>query len=151
MVLTSLNLYEASEQNYEMGVWLDADDDRAAFEDAMREVRSIITHATPVPLPGGGRKGRGGAKRDGLLVRNKRAPGPPDTGHCIRCGADVSYDPAKPYCAKCFRQWARFRNPAYADDRCHGCGREEPKGFSLEKPECRRCYKRNAGRKTAAV
>ena len=37
LVLTSLNFYQASEQNNEMGVYLDAHEDRRAFSDAVKE------------------------------------------------------------------------------------------------------------------
>lgn len=152
-VLTSFNLYEASEQNHETGVWLCADADRQAYDDVRREVASIINHAAEVPIDGAtgtrttsskGKKGRGRF----LVKAGKGAP--PASGHCIRCGTDVDYDPKRPYCPGCFRQWARFKNPTYGDDRCHGCGREDEKAFSLEKPECQRCYKRNARKATAA-
>ena len=149
-VLTSFNLYEASEQNHETGVWLCADADRQAYADARREVASIIGHAAEVPLDGptgtptrpGGRKGRGP-----LLVRAS----PPATGHCIRCGTRVDYDPKRPYCRGCFRQWKQYEDPTYGDGRCHGCGRKDPKAFSFRKPECRRCYGQNAPRTTATA
>ena len=152
-VLTSFNLYEASEQNHETGVWLCADADRQAYDDVRREVASIIGHATEVrPDKAPSAKTEAPKAKEGrgrFLVKAKGAP--PAAGHCIRCGAGVDYDPKRPYCPACFRQWARFKNPAYGDDRCHGCGGEDAKAFSLEKPECRRCYKRNARRAQAAA
>lgn len=155
-VLTSFNLYEASEQNHETGVWLCAEADREAYGDVRREVASIVGHATEVPsggAPGSGASGRAARGEGGRSATRgrKKTPAPPVRGHCVRCGEDVAYDPARPYCPTCFRQWTRFRNPAYGDDRCHGCGREEAGAFSLEKPECRRCYRRNAERRAAAA
>ena len=145
IVLTSLNLYAASAKNYEMGVYFDATEDAELYEQAMAEARHIWDHAAPTEIGAAKPKGRKPAwlsrpSRNGK--KTERAE--PASGHCIRCGAGTDYDPKKPYCPSCFRQWARFKNPTYADDRCHGCGKEEPKGFSLEKPECYPCYKRYA-------
>lgn len=147
LVLTSLNFYEASEQNNEMGVYLDAKTDRAAYEEAVREAESIVRAAgPPVGLGSRAPKSKRSEKRGAgnFIARGRKAGAPPKGGHCIRCGTGTDYDPAKPYCARCFRQWLRFKNPTYADDRCHGCGAEDAKAFSLEKPECYTCYKRNA-------
>lgn len=157
VVVTSLNLYESSEGNSEMGVRLDAADDRAAFADATREIASVFTHATPVPFSSGGgaktSKARGKPSRKSKVGRvftaGRKAKTTPEQGHCIRCGTGTDYNPKKPYCGRCFRQWLRFKNPTYADDRCHGCGAQDENAFTLEKPECYACYKRNAKAITA--
>ena len=147
LVLTSLNFYEASEQNNEMGVYLDSETDRAAYEEAVREADSIVRAAGP-PVDFGSSRSkpkRSGKKGAGnFITRGRKAKAAPTGGNCIRCGTGMDYDPKKPYCGRCFRQWLRFKNPTYADDRCHGCGAEDAKAFSLEKPECYACYKRNA-------
>ena len=140
IVLTSLNLYAASSKNYEMGVYFDADEDAELYEKAMAEARHIWDHAEPADIGGSKRKGRAWLFRASKSGKKSGSP----VGHCIRCGTSTDYDPKKPYCGRCFRQWLRFKNPTYADDRCHGCGKEESKGFSLEKPECYSCYKRHA-------
>lgn len=143
VVLTSLNLYDASRKNSEMGVYFDAGDDPVLYREAMDEARHLLEHADAVDV--GGLKPA--KKRTVWLSRSSRKTSEAArtlTGFCIRCGANVAYGPDKPYCAACFRQWARFKNPAYADDRCHGCGTEQGGGFSLEKPECYQCYKKHA-------
>lgn len=162
VVLTSLNFYQASEQNNEMGVYLDAKEDRAAYQDAVREADSIIKSAEEFPLPQEATKRNAGARapksvkkkpsvkerlgfgRGGARKKVKSAG-----GHCIRCRSETDYNPRKPYCMSCFRQWSRYSNPSYADNHCHGCGAEEAKAFSLEKPECYSCYKRNGSKKAA--
>jgi len=144
LVLSSLNFYQASEQNNEMGVYLDARDDREAYAEAAREAESIVRAAgSPVDLGSKGPRAKQGRKPRQAYVA-KSAPTPPTSGFCIRCGTGTDYNPTKPYCSNCFRQWLRFKNPTYADDRCHGCGTEDAKAFSLEKPECYPCYKRSA-------
>lgn len=155
-VITSFNLYEASEQNHETGVWLCAEEDTEAYGEARREVLSILSHAKEVSVrqASGGRTDtkadtRRGRRSTRFEARSKGHSAPQNQGHCIRCGTGINYDPKKPYCPQCFSQWARFKNPTYADDRCHGCGKEEAKAFSLEKPECYACYKKHAKRTVA--
>ena len=153
-VITSLNFYEASEQNLEMGVYLDASEDPEAYREAVREANSIVESSKElVGTPKKRHRGRhtnstpeGASEKSGRFrFLSKKSPrATHKKGHCIRCGTSTDYDPSKPYCAGCFKQWARFKNPTYADDRCHGCGKEEAKRFSLEKPECYSCYKRHA-------
>lgn len=143
IVLTSLNLYEASRDNFEMGVYFDAEGDPDLYREAMEEARHIIEHASPVSLGGEPKKKRR-KMRSGFFSASRKSDksATPSGGHCIRCGTSTVYNPKRPYCPKCFKQWSQYRNPTYADDRCHGCGKEEQKGFSLEKPECYPCYKK---------
>ena len=145
LVLTSLNFYQASEQNNEMGIYLDAREDRRAFSDAVKEAESIIRSAREESRVGerspAKRKQKKTVKPGRFSFISKGEKRSKPAGHCIRCGTGMDYDPKKPYCGRCFRQWLRFKNPTYSDGRCHGCGKEETKAFSLEKPECYACYK----------
>lgn len=51
MVITSLNLYDFSEQNNrEMGILITEDEARAAFEDASREIAIMIKASAPIRL-----------------------------------------------------------------------------------------------------
>ena len=84
VVLTSLNLYDASRKNAEMGVYFDARDDADLYREAMEEARHIVEHATKtISTPERGR----GDRRFAWLSR----PSAPRTmkalatgGHCIR-------------------------------------------------------------------
>ena len=142
VVLTSFNLYQASRKNYEMGVCFDAEEDAELYGEAMQEARHIVEGASEV-APAKSRK-----RKRAWLTRGKTKP---PHGHCIRCKASIGRDAKKPYCASCFRKWARYKNPTYADDYCHGCGREDEGGFSLERPECYTCFKVQRRRKRAAA
>ncbi|HYE77788.1 MAG TPA: phospholipase D-like domain-containing protein [bacterium] len=60
-------------------------------------------------------------------------------GHCIRCGAGLSYGPEFPLCDRCFRMWKRYSNPEHTEKFCHACGKKAK--TSLLKPLCYACYK----------
>ena len=61
---------------------------------------------------------------------------------CIRCGEAIAFEPERPLCPACYRAWARYANPGYAEPYCHGCG--EKKRTSLARPLCSACYQRAA-------
>ena len=140
LVLTSLNLYAASEQNNEMGVWLDAQEDREAYERAVEEAQSIREHAREVGASSNG------SHRDGHSTMQTQRPNQrghdSENGFCIHCGTRVDYDPARPYCRDCYRVWARWENPAYEEPHCHSCGSDDG-GYTMAKPECYGCFKEN--------
>lgn len=161
LVLTSLNLYGASEQNNEMGVWLDAEDDRRAYTDAVAEAASIQQHARCVTTPKvrwgaflrpaapqekPARKPKGASEHTATARRKapaKRKARRSDEGMCLRCGDRIPFDPGRPYCLGCFREWAKWEDPTYQDRFCHACGIPEGTA-SMEKPLCYGCYKEHA-------
>ena len=91
LVLTSLNLYAASEQNNEMGVWLDAQEDREAYERAVEEAQSIREHAREVGASSNG------SHRDGHSTMQTQRPNQrgtiPRTGSASTAGRGSSTTP----------------------------------------------------------
>jgi len=63
------------------------------------------------------------------------------TGHCIRCGADIRYDPQHPYCTSCFANWYLYRNRSYLEKFCHFCGARTIL-LSINNPLCANCLPR---------
>ena len=61
-----------------------------------------------------------------------------DTGYCIRCHADLPFNPEKPLCKDDYNQWKKYEMLLIANF-CHKCGK--PWETSLEKPLCLQCYK----------
>lgn len=128
MVITSMNLYDFSEQhNREMGVLISARDDKNVFDDAVKETELIIGLSTKIEL----RK----RKDDSFHPRTKRK------GYCIRCRTPIPYDSDRPYCSNCFSEWVVWKNPDYKESYCHTCGQPEP--ASMAKPQCYSCYSKS--------
>jgi phosphatidylserine/phosphatidylglycerophosphate/cardiolipin synthase-like enzyme len=125
MVITSMNLYDSSEQtNREMGVLITKKDDGKAFREAVQEARLIVDLA----------------KRDVARVRKDnvyRAKTSAD-GYCIRCGDTIEYNLRHPLCYDCFDEWVEWENPEYIEQVCHRCGKPAP--TTIEKPLCDSCY-----------
>ena len=108
MVITSLNLLESSEQNWEMGVRVSADD--AVYQVAIQEAKQIIAMAKPVP--------RGPAIAAKSVERSA-----PDNGSCIRCGDSIRREKERPFCLPCYDEWAQWGNWEYTERYCHYCRR----------------------------
>ena len=103
MIIGSMNLYEYSARNREMGVLVESSE--RVYQEARIEVESIINAAQPI------RVARPQAKRH------------TDSGYCIRCGTSIEFNPMAPLCYSCFQVWAEWQNPDFEENQCHGCGR----------------------------
>ncbi len=115
MIITSMNIYAFSEKNNrEMGILLDCKQDLKAFTHAYQEATSILKNSSIVEL----------------VEQN--------FSYCIRCATILPLNIAKPLCLKCYRQWAKFKNPNYIEKYCHGCGDHEVKN-NLDNPLCKNC------------
>ena len=133
MVITSMNLYEFSEKtNREMGVLISRDRDEDLFNEAEKEVKSILDSSKRVQL--------GKQISDDNLIHKPTKEGYAEHNHgfCIRCRRRINYDPDRPYCRECYHVWAEFENPLYPEEHCHKCGK--PEATSMDKPLCRPCY-----------
>ena len=143
-ILTSMNLYEFSQQNSkEMGLLVSRDQESQLYEEIRKEAdrfirisQVILEVAKPKPAPAA--KTRPAPK----AAPSKPAPsiGIPTSAFCIRDKVAIPTDPQKPYCDRCFRSWNRFKNPEYAEEYCHLCGNENDS--TMEKPACRSCYRK---------
>ena len=155
MVITSMNLYDFSEQNNrEMGVLMTRADDGALFEAARSEAEMIIGQASS-PTAAAPKKGavteRTGRLQKPAEERPKRGWAKPlsnilsgilgtESGYCIRCGEkSIPYDVDTPYCKGCYRKWSKYKNPAYEEKYCHSCGKKRRR-ITKTKPRCSACY-----------
>ncbi|MCK4829934.1 hypothetical protein KA005_80170 [bacterium] len=160
MVITSLNLYDFSEQNNrEMGVFVTSEEDKDLFSEAVREARRILSLATLQNLnPKTTRQnyGKPPEKEYAHIPNQKESTGASllrgfaeilasatgiQKGYCIRCRTRIPSNLDAPYCKSCFSQWVKGGgNPFYVEQqgRCHTCGRRAP--VSKAKPECNSCY-----------
>lgn len=159
MVITSMNMYEFSEKNNrEMGILLNRQADKDAFDEAEREVQSIIREST---------KNRANAVQlntprqsiDSTKTRyqsSSKSSTPSlgesllDTlstifgvekldGYCIRCGDHIPKDTFHPLCDRCYILWAGFKNSEYPEKYCHYCGKRSK--TTKNRPLCTSCLR----------
>jgi hypothetical protein len=167
MVISSLNLYDSSlGDNREMGVLLrDVDGDKEAFVDAkseapfiIRECQSDTSRAKPV-VNGRNQTARQTTEHkrkiepqivnepsiENTIVKNLSnffgiSKSGDETGHCIRCGANIPFKLEAPYCTDCYRTWVKYKDEDYKENNCLKCGK--PEDTSMKRPLCISCYKK---------
>lgn len=135
MVITSMNLYEASEKNREMGVLIDRKSDSDLFESALKEIDLILKS------PNTEKHQNIQHEKGSKAVVYKKNQSSEHKGYCIRCRKKIKFDINCPYCGDCYESWAQWGNWDYIEERCHSCGRHE--ASSKEYPQCDECYASN--------
>lgn len=148
-VATSLNMLNSSEaNNREMGVLLTRAADPQAYEDCVREARSIRAAAKAIPRrPEAPRKPPVEpithsiprlSPLQSMVTGLVRGLMNADSAYCIRCATRIAPDTDRPLCASCYREWAQWKNRDYREDYCHRSGGKH--STSMAKPLCRECY-----------
>ena len=70
-------------------------------------------------------------------------PEVPSSGSCIHCKTAVPFNPAKPYCCRCYQTWGRNRNENSQEAFCHLCGGQRV--TTVGQPLCQGCYETYKG------
>ena len=100
MVICSMNLHTYSEEfNREMGVLISIEKDSNAYNDAKKEIKSIIGKAEFV-------KKRASSFPQTKTIKAEK----PELGFCIRCEKGIKFDYYYPYCPECYKTWKKFLN-----------------------------------------
>lgn len=143
-LVTSMNLYDFSEGNDEMGILVSAKDDRQLYDkvlaDALRIVKNSEVRKAATPKPAPVSKIRPAPKAAPSKPASPPSVGIPTSAFCIRCKTAVPTNPLEPYCKSCYRNWRRYQNPEYEENHCHLCGNENDS--TMAKPACRSCYRK---------
>ena len=154
-IVTSMNLYEFSQQNNdEMGILATREDDPELYRQIYEEARRLGSKAnlkwgiqptptqTPTLQPPPQPQRKETAVAAPTAPRNSKSPQQSSSratqGFCIRCGNPIPMDRDKPLCGRCYREWVKFKNETYPEKYCHACGKQRDTTFA--KPLCGRCY-----------
>lgn len=146
MVISSLNLYEASERNREMGVAFSRNE--AVYKDAVEEAQSILEASelqsgepaslVQRPVPRAARQTSSSFGEDRRPTSRSR--GRADTGgFCIRCRDRIPLDRESPLCREDEEVWAVFGNWDYEEKYCHQCGAAVV--TCKARPFCEQCFR----------
>ena len=142
-LLTSMNLYEFSQQNNnEMGILVSQEEDADLYRDIREEAQRILRISEEVRITVA-------SVEDTEETKSQPEPsqppvaaptimGKPKDGFCIRCKATIPADPRRPYCRTHFASWNRYKDESYEERHCHTCGNEN--ASTLLKPLCRACF-----------
>ncbi len=113
-IVASLNLYDFSSQNLEMGIAIAGK--TVLYEDVLEAVREY------------------------QALGELYVPGTRSTweGSCIACASAIERNPHRPLCMACWRRWKESgRDTGQAGSRCHCCGTAASVSFA--QPVCSAC------------
>jgi phosphatidylserine/phosphatidylglycerophosphate/cardiolipin synthase-like enzyme len=145
MVITSLNLYDFSEQNNrEIGVLVKIQDDENVYREALKEIQRIYKISSSYDLVNG-------LLEEGVHSASNTVKIPKESfierflgailgqGYCIGCRTRIDFDEYKPYCGSCYKQW--LKNKTRKAKYCHECGIEYQ--TTINKPLCDSCFSKS--------
>jgi phosphatidylserine/phosphatidylglycerophosphate/cardiolipin synthase-like enzyme len=154
MVITSLNLYDFSEQNNrEMGVLVTRQNDGEVFTEAIREAKMIISLATRADFNIQAKEQKQKQLKQQPTVEKQHPKSiwfrdlsdilpslfGGSHGYCIGCKKKIEYDEYRPYCPECYKEWVKHKDQKA--NYCHWCG--HPSTTSINKPLCRSCFEKS--------
>jgi len=158
MVIGSLNLYDTSAGNHEMGVLLRNDNewDKVAFQAAKNEAQFILRNAKKHLKPETKQSTKKLTSPSNFTRRYNTSvtqiveskigekasiyqgnSNSQKMGHCIHCGIDIDFNRDAPYCTKCWKNWNRYKKRDFPEDICHLCGQAAK--TSMNEPLCSSC------------
>jgi len=136
LVITSMNIYEFSEKNNrEMGIMIDATQDKDLYNQAVAEAISIFNSSELQRM----KKERNLNRLYNLKNQTSRYT----RGYCLRCEDRIPYNPDKPYCGECYTSWSFWQNYSFLEKVCHQCG--EYTDSTMSKPLCWSCFTQQSG------
>ena len=128
MIVTSLNLLESSEQNWEMGILIDGTVDKVMFDKAKFEVQTIFGGSKLKLDESLSTTSLLGAKSKHIAKLNVNG------GFCIRCRHEIPFNMDKPLCKICFTSWDGWRDKEYPEEYCHFSGAKSDGTICFAKP-----------------
>lgn len=155
MIITSMNLYEFSQQNNrEMGILVEKDieTDKPIYEDAYKDIESILHNADdfsyvkkPEEQPSNvdkyGREIK--PKLDGRDFLDRFLDTPFSTkGYCIRTGVEIPFDAERPLSYEAYKKWNEFGDGDYPERFCHFSGEPSNGETTFNKPILRKNWKK---------
>lgn len=148
MIITSMNLYEFSQQNNkEMGILIERDNeaDKQVYEEAWRDIESILNNATDfsyIEAPKEVEKIREVSTKQPISKVDTKKSNVNQTGYCIRTGVGIPFNVEKPLCYDAFKAWDKYGDPNYPEKYCHFSGEPSNGETSVGKPIMKKNWKK---------
>ncbi len=128
MIVTSFNLLESSEKNWEMGILINRIKDKDIFDKAMRDVLIIFndsnSHSTISTLVNTASK-----IRSKIVAKSNFKD-----GYCIRCEENIPFNKDKPLCRSCYNSWSEWGDEEYPEKYCHFSGKNSDGEICFVRP-----------------
>lgn len=140
MLITSMNLYEFSQQNNrEMGVLFERsiEEDKKIYDDAWKDIESICHNAEDFAYKEVPKVEVKAAIQKSINKEDEKAQ-MKRPGFCIRTGVSIPFNPEKPLSADAYKSWSKYSDKEYAEKYCHFSGEPSNGETSVSKPILRK-------------
>ncbi len=135
-IITSMNLYEFSQQNNnEMGIYISKEHDAELYKATMEEVQRLLTISEEIRVSIKKVNADTPPKTEKKVVEAKPVvtqSSAKSTGFCIRTGISIPFNIEKPMSYDAFKTWNK--NPDSPENFCHYSGEPSDHKTSVNKP-----------------
>lgn len=148
MIITSMNLYEFSQQNNrEMGILIDREieSDKKVYDDAWKDIESILNNATDfayVEAPKEIEKAINTQPKQPITKFENKSIGTKPKGFCIRTGVEIPFNVEKPMSYDAFKKWNEYGDDEYPEKFCHFSGEPSNGETSIRRPILKKNWKK---------
>jgi phosphatidylserine/phosphatidylglycerophosphate/cardiolipin synthase-like enzyme len=144
-IITSMNLYEFSQQNNnEMGILISKEQDTDLYNATFEEVQRLLTISEEIRVTvkkvasdtSLKSKKKTESKASSKKLSSKK------TGYCIRTGVEIPFNVEKPLSYEAYKKWDKFGDPDYSEKFCHFSGEPSNGETSVSKPIMKKNWKK---------
>lgn len=145
-IITSMNLYEFSQQNNnEMGIYISKAQDADLYNATLEEVQRLLTISEEIRVTVKKVTADTPPKTEKKIVEvkpsNTKSSDKPN-GFCIRTGVPIPFNVEKPMSYDAFKSWSKFSDRDYAEKFCHFSGEPSNGETSVSKPILKKNWKK---------
>lgn len=148
MIITSMNLYEFSQQNIrEMGILIlrENESDKQVYDDAWKDIESILNNATDfayVEAPKDADESKMEMPKKTIQKVENKKSNDRKMGYCIRTGVDIPFNVEKPLSYQGYKLWSKKSDSSFAEKFCHFSGEASNGETSVSRPILKKNWKK---------
>ena len=144
-IITSMNLYEFSQQNNnEMGIYISKTQDAELYNATLEEVQRLLTISEEIRVTVKKVTAETPPKTERKIVEIKSASvkSEKQTGFCIRTGTSIPFNVEKPMSYEAFKSWSKYSDPEYSEKFCHFSGEPSNGETCVNRPILKKNWKK---------
>jgi phosphatidylserine/phosphatidylglycerophosphate/cardiolipin synthase-like enzyme len=139
-IITSMNLYEFSQQNNnEMGIYISKAEDKDLYDATWDEVQRLLTVSDEIRVTVkrvGSDTTTKDEKKTNINSSNNQS------GFCIRTGIAIPFNVEKPMSYDAFKSWSKYSDPDYGEKFCHFSGEPSNGETCVSRPILKKNWKK---------
>lgn len=145
-IITSMNLYEFSQQNNnEMGIYISKAQVPDLYDATLEEVQRLLTISEKIRVTVKKVTADTPPRTEKKLAEPKHANpknAEKPSGYCIRTGTSIPFNLEKPMSYEAFKSWSKYGDRDYPEKFCHFSGEASSGETSVNKPILKKHWKK---------